>query len=107
MARRLLSVMHFSNARVRYGAEEHMVAILRGLSGDYFRFDLVCPPRLLKQVGRDLPEDVHVIPFCPRKPAQIFGALRLAEIMRRRGVDVLHSHMSFSGRLASPVAWAC
>jgi len=43
---KLISVLHFSNEKVRGGAEEHMLMLLRKLDRRRFQVHLVCPPEL-------------------------------------------------------------
>lgn len=102
-----ISVLHFCNEFVRGGAEQHIVTLLCGLSREYFDLHLVCTPQLAKLLNPDLPSDVEVIPLELRKPWQISAALQLAEILRSRRVDILHSHIFYASLFASPVAWSC
>jgi glycosyltransferase involved in cell wall biosynthesis len=102
-----ISVLHFCNEFVRGGAEQHIVTLLCGLSREYFDLHLVCTPQLAKLLNPDLPSDVEVIPLELRKPWQINAALQLAEILRSRRVDILHSHIFYASLFASPVAWSC
>ena len=53
-----LVVCMFDNERVRGGAEEHMLCLLKGLDRARFRPLLVCPPELLAQLVPELPKDV-------------------------------------------------
>jgi glycosyltransferase involved in cell wall biosynthesis len=102
-----ISVLHFSNERVRGGAEQHMVTLLSGLNRKYFDLHLVCTPQLATLLQPDLPTDVEVLPLALRKPWQVNAALQLAEILRSRRVDILHSHIFYASLFASPVAWSC
>jgi len=102
-----ISVLHFSNEFVRGGAEQHMLTLLCGLSREYFDLHLVCTPQLAKLLRPDLPPDVEVLPLLFRKPWQVNVALQLAEILRSRRVDILHSHIFYASLFASPVAWSC
>jgi len=102
-----VSVLFFTNTRARGGAEEHMLTLLRGLDRAVFRMHLVCPSELAEKLRSDLPSDVELLPICLRKPFQIRAALRLGMILRKRRVDVLHSHLFCSSLFASPVGWLC
>ena len=102
-----ISVLHFSNERVRGGAEEHMLTLLRGLSRELFRIHLACTPELARLMKHDLPDDVEVFPLKLDKPWQIWSAMELAEIIRRRQIAVLHSHLFYASLFASPVGWMC
>ena len=102
-----LSVLYFSNALARGGAEEHILTLLRGLDRARFRLHLVCTPEVAQRIRPDLPGDVDLIPLRLRQPRQIEAARRLARILRERRVDVLHSHLFYSSLFASPIGWLC
>ncbi len=102
-----ISVLHFCNEFVRGGAEQHILTLLCGLSREYFDLHLACTAQLAKLLKPDLPSDVEVFPIELRKPWQINAALQLAEILRSRKVDILHSHIFYASLFASPVAWSC
>ncbi len=106
MTEQPVPVLHFSNSRVRAGAEEHILTLLRGLDRSYFRLHLVCPPELAALVRPDLPDDVELIPLLLHKPTQPAAALRLGRILRERRVMILHSHLFYASLFASPIGWA-
>ena len=58
MSEGLIPVMHFSNTRVRGGAEEHILTLIRGLDRKQFRLYLVCSPEVAEAVRADVPPDV-------------------------------------------------
>jgi glycosyltransferase involved in cell wall biosynthesis len=107
MKKRPISVLLFSNVAVRAGAEEHILALLQGLDRKVFRLSLVCPEVLAEKLLPDLPADVELVPLYLDKPTQIVAALRLAQVLRRRQVDILHSHMFRASLFASPIGWLC
>lgn len=100
-----ISVLQFTNADVRGGAEEHILMLLRGLDRGCFRLHLVCPPALAGRLQPDAPSDIEIIPLDVSRPTQFDAMLRLARILRQRRVDILHSHMFCSSMLASPIGW--
>lgn len=102
-----LSLVYFTNALARGGAEEHILTLLRGLSRRSFQLHLVCPPVLADMLRPDVPDDVEIVPLLLRKPTQVGAALRLARVLRDRRVDILHSHLFYSGLFASPVGRLC
>lgn len=102
-----ISVLHFSNAPVRGGAEEHMLMLLREMDRRRFRPFLVCPPECLEKLRPDLPADVGAIPLAFSSPLQAGAALRFARILRREKIGIVHSHMFHASLAASPVAWFC
>jgi glycosyltransferase involved in cell wall biosynthesis len=101
------SVLYFSNALTRGGAEEHILTLLRGLDRRQFRPLLVCTPEVAGQLRPDLRGDVELIPLRLRKPGHLAAALRLARIIRERRVDILHSHLFYGSLFASPIGWLC
>jgi glycosyltransferase involved in cell wall biosynthesis len=102
-----ISVVQFCNERVRGGAEEHMLTLLRGLNRELFRLHLVCTPELAGLMKNDLPDYVEVFPLRLDKPWQMWSAMQLAEILRSRQVAVLHSHLFYASLFASPVGCMC
>src|SRR4030088_859945 len=88
-----LPVVHFTNEPVRGGAEEHMLMLLQRLDRKRFRPMLACPCELLDILKRDLPADVDTIPITLREPSHLSAAAKLAEALRARRVQILHSHM--------------
>jgi len=102
-----LSVLYFTNAAVRGGAEEHLLTLLRGLDRNLFRLHLVCPKELAEKLAPDVPAGLELIPLRLDKPWQLGPALRLARILRSRRIDVLHSHLFYSSLFASPIGWFC
>ncbi len=107
MSPRPISVLYFSNEFVRAGAEEHLLTLLRGLDRRYFRLLLVCPVPLAEKIQPDLPADVELFPLCLRRASHVAAAARLAWILRRRQVDILHSHLFYASLFASPLGWLC
>jgi glycosyltransferase involved in cell wall biosynthesis len=107
MKKRPISVLHFSNATVRGGAEVHILALLRGLDRKLFRLTLVCPEVLAKKLLPDLPADVELVTLYLDKLTQVAAGFRLAQVLRRRQVDILHSHMFRASLFGSPVGWLC
>jgi glycosyltransferase involved in cell wall biosynthesis len=104
---RPLTVVHFDNAEVRGGAEEHILTLLRGLDRSRFRPLLVCTPQTAAQLGADVPGDVTVVPLRRQCLRDLRPAFRLARLLRERRVDVLHSHLFCSSLFASPVGRLC
>lgn len=107
MNRRQLSIAYFTNTEVRAGVEEHILTLLRGLDRRGFRPYLICPPALIELMRADIPADVEILPLNLVEPTQLGAAWRLARFLRAKRIDVLHSHMFRSSRLASPVGWLC
>jgi glycosyltransferase involved in cell wall biosynthesis len=95
--------MMFANATERAGAEEHILGLLRGLDRRLFRLHLACPDVLLGKYGDDIPKDVHVTPIMLDHLSDLRGAIRLARTLRKRKIDVLHSHMFRASLFASPI----
>lgn len=102
-----ISVLQFSNTAQRGGAEQHILTLLKGLDRQCFRLYFVCTPELIESMGREIPEDVRVFPLRLQNPLQIMAAIRFAGILRRERIDILHSHLFYGSRYASPIGWAC
>lgn len=102
-----ISIMMFSNATVRAGAEEHILELLRGLDRRQFQLHLACPEVLLTQYGKDIPEDVHVTPILLDRLFDMRGAIRLALTLRNQKIGILHCHMFRAGLFASPIGRIC
>lgn len=102
-----ISVLHFTNATARAGAEEHILTLLRGLDRQQFRLNLVCDPEIAELMRPDVPEDVELIPLVFRRLGDAAAAFRLRQILRVKRVDVLHSHLFWSSLFASPVGHFC
>lgn len=102
-----LTICMFDNERVRGGAEEHMLCLLRGLDRRKFRPLLVCPEELLALLRPGLPEDVTVFPLALDSHRQLGRMRSLAVFLHQQDVQVLHSHGFRPSLLASPVGrWA-
>lgn len=102
-----IPVMHFSNTRVRGGAEEHILTLVRGLDRKHFRLHLVCSPEVAGAVRADVPSDVELLALLYSAPTQCAGAAQLGQWIRARHIQVLHSHLFISSLCASPVGWMC
>ncbi len=102
-----ISVMYFSNTRVRGGAEEHILTLIRGLERKQFRLHLVCSPEVAEAVRADVPTDVELLPLSYPAPSHGAGATQLGRWIRARRIQVLHSHLFISSLCASPVGWMC
>lgn len=107
MNRAPITVLQFTNTGVRAGVEEHILLLLRGLDRKHFKLLLVCRPELAAKFGSELPDDVQLIPLRLHEPTAIAAAFRFARILRQNKVDILHSHMFQSSRLASPIGRVC
>ena len=92
---RPLRVLYFSNSLARGGAEEHLLLLVQGLDRSRFTVSLACPAELGRTLQADLPSDVELIPLRLRGPTDVWPALRLALVIVRRRIDILHSHLSF------------
>jgi glycosyltransferase involved in cell wall biosynthesis len=98
-----ISVLMFSNAPVRAGAEEHILQLLRGLDRERFRLHLACPPELARLLASDLPADVQVFQLTLDHLSDLSGAWKLAQVCRRHRIQILHAHMFRAALFASPI----
>ena len=97
-------ILYFSNELARGGAEEHLLQLLRRLDRGLFRPYLACTPAMAKQLKSDVPGDVEVHPLTLRKPSDLRGAMQLLNLIRRRGIGILHAHMFWASLHSAPVA---
>jgi len=102
-----LSLLHFSNSTLWGGVEEHICGLLRNLSKDQFRPQLVCDPAIYERYRAAVPSDIVVTPLALSSPKHIQGAVQFAKLLVKSRVQIVHSHMFWSSLFASPVAWAC
>jgi len=98
-----IGVLHFASASVRGGAEEHMLMLLTHLDRTRFRPMLAAPAGLIELLRPDLPEDIDAVPVTLGTFPYLESAWKFARMLSRRRVDILHSHMFQSSRLASPL----
>ncbi|MDE3136584.1 MAG: glycosyltransferase [Acidobacteriota bacterium] len=97
-----LTVMHFTSARERGGAEAHLAALVRALDREAFEPLVACPPPLATQLREELGTDVEVVPIDLRGARDFRIAPRIAILIARRKIDILHSHLFASSLVASP-----
>ena len=101
----MISLLQFTNAVARGGAEEHVLMLLRGLDRKLFRLYFACTPALAERVAADVPKDVELIRVDLQQPYQLGQMWRFGSILRERRIQIVHSHMFYSSLCASPVAW--
>lgn len=102
-----ISVLFFTRVPVWGGAEEHMLTLLRSIDRQLFRLHLACPAELANQIQPHLPPDVALFPLSLKRADLLGDAFRLVKILRGARIGILHSHMSYSSRFASPIGWVC
>jgi glycosyltransferase involved in cell wall biosynthesis len=104
MTGRKISVAQFSASRVRAGAEEVLLTLLKRLDRELFDVSLICPPELAALLRDDLPGDVDVLEVYFEHATQLLAASKIASYLRRRRIDILSSHQFRASMLASPLA---
>ncbi|MGC1670921.1 MAG: glycosyltransferase, partial [Candidatus Acidiferrales bacterium] len=97
----------FANATVRGGAEEHILELLNSLDRRRFRLHLACPAALVEKYANEIPKDVQVTQLMLDHLWDLRGAFCLVRALRRRKIDILHSHMFRASLFASPLGWLC
>lgn len=107
MMRQPIPLLYFCNEVRRGGAEEHLLALLRGLDRTLFQPHLACMPEMAETLASDLPSDVRVFPVTLRRLSHLFGMRRLAQIIRETRAGIVHSHLFYASLFASPVARLC
>src|SRR5262245_54611702 len=100
-----IPVLHFDSSRVRGGAEEHMLTLLRGFDRARFRPMVAAHPDLIEMLRPDLPDDVEAIPVTLGNTNYLASAWSFARMLAERRIEILHSHMFQASRLASPLGW--
>ena len=104
MTARPLTVLHFTSAFERGGAEAHLAALVRGLDRAAFQPLVACPPALAEVLSEELGSDVELIPIDLRRARDFRAAPQIARLFARRRIDILHSHLFCSSLFASPAA---
>lgn len=107
MATSPISILMYTGTQVRYGVEEHILTLLRELPRTHFKFHLACPRHLADQFGSDLPTDVEVLALRGTSSSRLQDGISLARFICERAIGIVHSHMFFSSRFASPIAKLC
>lgn len=102
-----IPILMYTSTQVRYGVEEHILTLLRELPRTHFRFYLACSQSLAVQCRPDVPADVEILALPLASSTRVQDAFRLAKFIRERGIGIVHSHMFFSSRFASPIARLC
>ncbi len=105
MSPQQISLLMFSSSPVRAGAEEHILQLLHGLDRNVFRLYFACHPQLAELIEEDLPPDVKLFKLTLDHLSDFAGAFQLAKIVRKQGIQILHSHMSRASVFASPIGW--
>ncbi len=100
---RPIPILLFSNATVRGGAEEHILQLVGGFDRSLFEPHLACPAELAEQIRNDLPCDVGLHPLMLDRVTDFAGARKLAQVLRRNRIQILHSHMFRASLFASPI----
>jgi glycosyltransferase involved in cell wall biosynthesis len=102
-----ISLLLFSNSIARGGAEEHILTLLRRLDRRLFQLHLVCTADCAEKLGTDIPSDVSVTELSLQKPYHAGSARRFSDVLRRKKVDILHSHLFGASFAAAPIGWIC
>jgi glycosyltransferase involved in cell wall biosynthesis len=98
----VISVLQFTNAVARGGAEEHILHLLKNLDRQCFKVHFACTNMLADRIENDLPADVELLRVDFEQPYQLSQAARFSAMLRERRIQILHSHMFYSGLCASP-----
>src|SRR5260370_25486564 len=99
------SLLMLASQPVRAGAEEHILQLLHGLDRNVFRLYFACHPQLAELIEGDLPPDVELFKLTLDHLSDFAGAIQLAKIVRKQGIQILHSHMTRASVFASPIGW--
>src|ERR1700686_2520264 len=102
-----IRLLLFSNSTVRAGVEEHTLQLLNGFDRRLFTPYLACTPQLAELIKPDLRPDVEVFHLTMDRLTDVPGAIKLAQILRKRKIQVLHSHTFRASLFASPIGKLC
>lgn len=102
-----IRVLLFSNSTVRAGVEEHILQLLNGFDRRLITPYLACTPQLAELIKPDLRRDVDVFPMTIDRLTDFAGASKLARILRKREIQILHSHTFRASLFASPIGKFC
>ena len=69
---------------MRYGAEEHMLTLLRELSRKDFRLYMACPSELAQAVRHDVPPDVQLFEVPLGQKGRFQEASQLARLLKEK-----------------------
>jgi glycosyltransferase involved in cell wall biosynthesis len=104
MTGKRLTVLHFTSAFACGGAEAHLAGIVRALDREAFEPLVACPTRIAGPLRDELGPDVELIPIDLRGVRDFRVAPKIARLLARRRIDILHSHLFASSLFASPAA---
>jgi len=100
-----LRVLCFLNSVVRGGVEHHVLDLLRRVERGRFDLRLVCPPVLAEQMRAELDELAVPVDQIEIRSWRQLGAIRqFRRLLRQWRPDIVHSHLYFASRYASPLA---
>lgn len=94
-----MNVLHLDEQRGWRGGEQQVAYLIQGQIAAGFRVHLAARPgsALLQRLGKD---PVRPVPLRFRGEADLLAALRLARVVRREGIALLHAHTSHAHALA-------
>lgn len=102
-----IRVLLFSNSKVRAGVEEHTLQLLNGFDRRLFTPYLACTPQLAELIKPGLRPDVEVFHLTMDHLTDVAGAAKLARVLQKREIQVLHSHTFRASLFASPIGKLC
>lgn len=101
------SILYFTNSTLWGGVEEHICGLLRNVSRDSVRAQLVCDPSLYERFRSAISDDIKIRALRLSSPGDVTGAIQLARLLMREHFQIVHSHMFWSSLFASPIARLC
>ena len=99
-----MKILQICSARTIGGGEKHLVDLANGLHGrGHDVYAAIRPDSGLRAELQSLPEQ-NILPLPAQGPLNILNALRLAQFLRERKVDVIHGHIAHDYLLAALAA---
>ncbi len=106
--RRRIRVLHFLNSpQVPGGVEEHVRDLVAALPPERFEVTLVCPSSSYFLFAPLAAPHRQICPLDLFKPLQVKAIWRLLALLRRRKIEIAHSHQFYATLFLAPLAKLC
>jgi glycosyltransferase involved in cell wall biosynthesis len=101
-----MKILHINTERTWRGGEQQTLYLLQGLTQRKISCHLVCQPDS-PMAAKALAAGVRVFPIAMRGEADLPAAMRLRQVIKAHGYDILHSHTSHAHTLAFFASVGC
>ncbi len=100
-----IKILFFVNSTVRAGVEEHVLSIIERLDRTRFEVSLACPSKLIDAMRTELAAtDTELYPVHITSWKQLDRVRGLRSFIKKKRIDIVHSHMFISSFFVSPIA---